>query len=234
MNGWNISRARGTARIALAALLALTLTGCAATWQTPLTCAAIGGGLGAIGGGVGGAEHADSHDDWEGVAIAAGSTIAGAGIGYMICKLVEDDPKPAPRRAAAADPAPVVVAAPIVPPPADPCEELVRLDGVTFASDKADIGSQSANVLDGTIKALSSCERKRVRVEAYTDSSGAEDYNQALSQRRADSVRQYLIDNGIAAERIEALGRGEADPISSNDTPEGRARNRRVELEPTD
>ena len=65
----------------------------------------------------------------------------------------------------------------------------------------------------------------------YTDSIGTEQYNLGLSQRRANAVKEYLVSKGIAANRIYTEGKGEADPIASNATREGRAQNRRVEIE---
>jgi len=70
----------------------------------------------------------------------------------------------------------------------------------------------------------------RVAVEGHTDSVGGDEYNQTLSERRAESVRDYLVLQGISAKSIEAHGFGKTEPIASNDTPEGRQQNRRVEL----
>jgi outer membrane protein OmpA-like peptidoglycan-associated protein len=69
-----------------------------------------------------------------------------------------------------------------------------------------------------------------ISIEGYTDSRGAEGFNQQLSQKRADAVRGYLVGRGLRAERVQAIGRGESSPIDSNDTSEGRASNRRVEI----
>ncbi|MCB1832791.1 MAG: OmpA family protein, partial [Geminicoccaceae bacterium] len=67
-------------------------------------------------------------------------------------------------------------------------------------------------------------------VQGHTDSTGATDYNQGLSERRAQSVLDYLTGKGVEAERLTAVGFGENRPIASNDTEEGRAQNRRVEI----
>ena len=69
-----------------------------------------------------------------------------------------------------------------------------------------------------------------VRVEGYTDSVGTETANQSLSDARAASVGQFLIDQGLSADRVTTIGYGESHAVASNDTPEGRERNRRVEL----
>ncbi|HJX95297.1 MAG TPA: OmpA family protein, partial [Candidatus Acidoferrum sp.] len=69
-----------------------------------------------------------------------------------------------------------------------------------------------------------------VAIEGHTDSVGSDEYNQDLSERRAQSVRDYFVQQGIPSATIEARGFGKTAPIASNDTPEGRQRNRRVEL----
>ena len=69
-----------------------------------------------------------------------------------------------------------------------------------------------------------------VSVEGFTDSRGADDMNLKLSQDRANAVKDYLVSQGVKPEKVRAMGRGEANPVASNDTPEGRANNRRVEI----
>jgi len=71
---------------------------------------------------------------------------------------------------------------------------------------------------------------KRISIEGYTDSRGSDAYNQQLSQKRADAVRSYLLNKGLPAERLQAVGKGESSPVATNDTAEGRASNRRVEI----
>jgi len=71
---------------------------------------------------------------------------------------------------------------------------------------------------------------KQITIEGYTDSRGSDAFNQQLSQKRADAVRSYLVSKGMQAQRLQAVGRGETSPIASNDTTEGRASNRRVEI----
>jgi hypothetical protein len=67
-------------------------------------------------------------------------------------------------------------------------------------------------------------------VEGHTDDRGSDATNQQLSQKRADAVREYLESRGVPAERMRSVGRGESNPVASNDNPEGRANNRRVEI----
>ncbi|MNW14674.1 Outer membrane porin F precursor [compost metagenome] len=69
-----------------------------------------------------------------------------------------------------------------------------------------------------------------VKVIGHTDSQGSDAYNQALSERRASSVAEYLISQGLAPSKVTSQGRGESEPIADNETDAGRAQNRRVEL----
>ncbi len=112
----------------------------------------------------------------------------------------------------------------------DPCAGNITLPNVTFALNSADIEAASAITLDQVADALHGCPDRHVRIEAHTDSTGSEGYNQALSERRAASVRSYLVDHGVDADALESKGFGESDPVADNATEEGRAQNRRVEL----
>ena len=105
-----------------------------------------------------------------------------------------------------------------------------RLEGVYFASGSAELTRGSEQILNQLTDTLLEHPRTRVEIGAYTDSMGAAANNLRLSERRATAVMQYLIDMGINPARLEARGYGENDPIASNDTPQGRAQNRRVEI----
>ncbi len=105
-----------------------------------------------------------------------------------------------------------------------------RLDGVYFASGSSELTTGATRVLDQVIDTLFDYPDARIEIGAYTDSLGAAAANQRLSERRANAVMQYLIDMGVRPTRLEARGYGEEDPIASNDTPQGRAQNRRVEI----
>jgi len=109
-------------------------------------------------------------------------------------------------------------------------ETLLTLTGVTFENDEATIRPDSIPVLDNAVKVLQDNVQVGVHVEGHTDDRGDEAYNLYLSQQRADAVRQYLIDHGIAGERLDAVGKGETQPLVSNDSEEGRLKNRRVEF----
>jgi outer membrane protein OmpA-like peptidoglycan-associated protein len=104
------------------------------------------------------------------------------------------------------------------------------LRGLNFTKDSADIEPGTARVLDDVAGALKAHPHSRIRLEGHTDATGAPDANKALSQERAQSTKQYLTGQGVDASRIETVGYGSTRPIDSNDTPEGRAENRRTEL----
>ncbi len=103
--------------------------------------------------------------------------------------------------------------------------------GVLFVTNKSDLLPGAQAKLDQVATALTSQDTdSKIAVEGFTDSQGTADYNQDLSQRRAQSVRDYLVSRGIAADRITATGFGVARPVADNGNPEGRANNRRVEI----
>jgi len=109
-------------------------------------------------------------------------------------------------------------------------EAVISLDDVHFAFDSAELTQQAKSVLDGAADLLKTHDKVVVEVAGHTDSTGSEEYNIGLSQRRAASVQHYLESQGIKASRLSAKGYGEAQPVASNATAEGRALNRRVEL----
>jgi OOP family OmpA-OmpF porin len=145
----------------------------------------------------------------------------------ILCSFVGERPKPPPPP----PPAPVAKKPAPAPAPAPPAQSRMVLRGVTFATDSAEIDAASAVVLDVAADQLRGNPNVNVLVEGHTDSTGSEAHNQALSQRRADSVRNYLVRKGVPANRLSARGLGESSPVASNDTRDGRALNRRVELE---
>lgn len=102
--------------------------------------------------------------------------------------------------------------------------------GVTFPTDSAAIQPQFFEPLSKVANTLATYDSSLIDVIGHTDSSGADAYNQELSERRARAVADYLQGRGVIQERIVAYGRGETQPVATNDTPEGRAANRRVEL----
>lgn len=101
---------------------------------------------------------------------------------------------------------------------------------VYFESAKHELDSQDKQSIDQLLKELNENQNMKIEIGAHTDADGNEGYNQALSQRRANAVRAYLLDQGIEASRIAAKGYGESKPAHSNETEMGKAKNRRVEI----
>ena len=104
------------------------------------------------------------------------------------------------------------------------------LYGIHFDFDKAVIQPDSNALLDDITTALKHFPKWRLRITGHTDSTGDAAYNEELSMNRANAIKQALVERGIDAARLETLGTGEKQPVASNDTPEGQALNRRVEL----
>lgn len=101
---------------------------------------------------------------------------------------------------------------------------------VTFATDSADLSPAFFEVLDSVGKVLTEFDQTVVEVAGHTDSTGSEDYNQGLSERRALSVSQYLQVRGVMGQRVITLGMGELRPVADNASTDGRQLNRRVEI----
>lgn len=102
--------------------------------------------------------------------------------------------------------------------------------GVLFRSAKSALLPSAQVKLDQVASALLAVRARNIIVEGHTDSRGSESYNQGLSKRRADAVRDYLMARGYPADHIQAYGKGEGSPIADNASSEGRANNRRVEI----
>lgn len=107
---------------------------------------------------------------------------------------------------------------------------LVMPSNITFATNSERIDGAFYPVLDSVAKVLIKFDETAISVDGYTDSSGSFEYNQMLSERRAQSVSNYLMQVGVDRLRIETRGFGERGAIASNDTEMGRAQNRRVEI----
>lgn len=150
-------------------------------------------------------------------------------------------------KAAALTPAPIAAPPTQTPPPpivvapaqveAPVAEALAaglsfRFDGVLFDTDMHFLKPEAGPVLDALAEALNAQPRITVRVEGHTDNRGSAPYNLELSKRRADSVAAALLERGVAAARMQVQGYGLTFPIATNDTEEGRALNRRVDVVP--
>ena len=101
---------------------------------------------------------------------------------------------------------------------------------ITFKTGSADLDARFFKVLDSVSLVLKEYDKTIVEVDGHTDSVGSEQMNQTLSERRASAVSQYLVSKGLKQERMIVIGAGETRPVASNDTEDGRALNRRVEL----
>jgi OOP family OmpA-OmpF porin len=104
------------------------------------------------------------------------------------------------------------------------------MGSLLFDFDKYNIKPEAIPALNETFKVFLMNPALRVLVNGHTDSIGSEAYNQRLSEKRAKAVLDYLVGRGIDPSRLKAVGHGESRPIASNETEEGRARNRRVEF----
>ncbi|HWK69848.1 outer membrane protein OmpA [Pollutimonas sp. M17] len=118
--------------------------------------------------------------------------------------------------------------APVVAPTAT---KVVLNADTFFDFDKATIKPEGRQVLDQVAAQANTINLETLIATGHTDSIGTEQYNLGLSQRRANSVKAYLVSKGISADRIYVEGKGESSPVASNKTREGRAQNRRVEIE---
>jgi len=103
------------------------------------------------------------------------------------------------------------------------------LDSIEFATGKADLIGESSKRLDVVVEYMTHKKSVKIEIGGYTDNVGDKAKNKALSQKRADAVRAYLVSKGIDGERIKAIGYGDANPVAPNTTPEGRQQNRRIE-----
>lgn len=107
--------------------------------------------------------------------------------------------------------------------------KIYELD-IHFNTNKYDLGKEAVKELDALVNTLKTQKTQKIELAAHTDNVGSDVANMLLSQNRANSVRDYLIKNGIAADRLIAKGYGETKPKAPNDTDAGRAQNRRTEV----
>jgi len=107
---------------------------------------------------------------------------------------------------------------------------VLTLGDTLFATGKAELKSGATANLDRITAFMNEYPKRTAAIEGFTDSMGSDDMNQALSQRRADAVRNYLVGQGVGSNRLSSSGRGENAPIADNGSAEGRQQNRRVEV----
>ena len=104
------------------------------------------------------------------------------------------------------------------------------MDDVLFDFDKSNIKPEAGAILDRLVAFMRENKGRKAALSGHTDSIGTDAYNQKLSERRTNSVRNYVVKKGVESGRISSQGFGESKPIADNKTKEGRAKNRRVEI----
>jgi OOP family OmpA-OmpF porin len=207
--------------VALLAVAALA-SSCAMGERKWGSCAVAGGVIGATAGGITGGALVNNLDDdatdgERGGAIAGGIVgggLLGALLGHVICDPIEEP---------VAQPAPA-------PAPIPAGTHIGELKGANFAFNSAKITPEGETKLANTVATLQQHPDVKVVCSGYTDSVGSQQYNLKLGQRRADSVKNYLVSQGIDSSRIRTDSFGKEHPVATNDTAEGRAENRRVEI----
>jgi outer membrane protein OmpA-like peptidoglycan-associated protein len=219
--------AMGMRRIIVGGLiLSLGASGCTALREHPTACRVTGAAIGAVIGGVGTGlavgqidTDGNNHAAATGLSAAAGAAV-GALAGLLVSKYTcEVEPPASP---------PPVPAPP--PPPPTAGTKILTLEATQFAFDRYDLTAEGETKVNDAVKIMRESPSIRVAVDGYTDSIGSDAYNLRLSERRAGTVRDYLVAHGIDAGRITARGFGKNRPVASNATEEGRAQNRRVDI----
>ncbi|MFP4252638.1 MAG: OmpA family protein [Guyparkeria sp.] len=121
---------------------------------------------------------------------------------------------------------------PLVEPPPEPEAKTITLEADTyFDFDKSNLKPEGKDTLNGLVRDMGDLNSvANIKAVGHTDSIGTEEYNQGLSERRAATVKDYLVDQGVSSDKIETEGMGETNPVATNKTREGRAKNRRVEI----
>ena len=107
---------------------------------------------------------------------------------------------------------------------------MLTLSDVLFATNTSQLNAGGTSNLVKLVSFMNKYPARTAAIEGYTDSIGSEEYNQALSQRRADAVKSYLVGQGIDAARLTSAGKGKSSPVGDNGSSTGRQQNRRVEV----
>ena len=154
---------------------------------------------------------------------------AAVALAVLVGCATTEEPKPAPAPAPAPAPTPKPEAP--KPPPAPVAQKVTLAADVLFDFDKSVIKPDGKNKLDDLSQKIRAINLEVVIAIGHADWIGSDAYNQKLSVRRAESVKAYLVSKGVEPNRIYTEGKGEKQPVASNKTKDGRAKNRRVEIE---
>ncbi|AHI28385.1 OmpA family protein [Marinobacter similis] len=188
------------------------------TGEEKTSSATKGSIIGALGGAAIGAATSSKSDRGKGALIgAAGGAAIGGGIGYYM-----DKQEAQLRRQLEGSGVRVVRNGDQI--------ELIMPGNITFDLNQSSIKPSFTDTLDSVAMVLKEFDKTIIQIEGHTDSSGSQSYNQLLSEQRAGSVRDFLLNQNIAPKRTRAVGYGERYPLASNDSAAGREQNRRVEL----
>ncbi len=188
------------------------------TGEEKTSSATKGSIIGALGGAAIGAATSSKSDRGKGALIgAAGGAAIGGGIGYYM-----DKQEAQLRRKLEGSGVRVVRNGDQI--------ELIMPGNITFDLNQSSIKPSFTDTLESVGLVLKEFDKTIIQIEGHTDSSGSQSYNQLLSEQRAGSVRDFLLNQNIAPKRTRAVGYGERYPIASNDSAAGREQNRRVEL----
>jgi len=176
--------------------------------------------------------------DASGAAVKDGSGACVVTSGQVLPECAGARPAPPPRPAEPARPAapaaptaPAAPAAPARPAPASVRQAVVIQADALFDFDKSVLRPDGKQSIDGALDKLRGVDLEMVIATGHTDSIGTDAYNQALSERRAAAVKDYLVSKGIPSAKITTIGKGESQPVATNKTAEGRQKNRRVDIE---
>jgi len=160
-----------------------------------------------------------------------GLTLAASGCGG---KQVEETPPPAPEMAPAPAPAPVSMPVPVDrSTPAPDTRRVTLEEQIHFAVDRADLTSGARTTLAAKVEVLRSSPGMTLRIDGHADERGSDEYNLALSKRRAAEAKRFMMEQGIEAARLEIVGYGEEQPLDPTGSESAWATNRRADFQVT-
>ncbi len=162
---------------------------------------------------------------------ASGNCVQTSGIMHPDCSEKKAEPKPATPAAPATPAEPAPPATPAKPAPESVKQSITIQAEALFDFDKSVVKPDGKKSLDDAIAKMKGVDVDMIIATGHTDSIGTDAYNQKLSERRANAVKDYLVSKGVPGNKITTLGKGETQPVASNKTKDGRAKNRRVDVE---